>query len=953
MLHLFNDMLLYSDILPAKTYHCRRSVDFASAACGIDEQLPESFQALFTEEKTRLHSDCAFKVNSAEKSFVLLASSVEEKTQWVHLIASAIATTQKSIVPENSFENPAAVWIPDGAVESCSLCQRRFGVSFRRHHCRRCGNVVCGHCSTRRAIVIDNDLNEKRVCDKCFPILNAVKKCALKWLSCLIEFKGILFRLRKRRWIEYYYELKGGVLKQYTVDCTQSLSSDTIAMAGAIIIRNVDKYGKPNCFKISSRDVADQLYKMSPLKAYTKRMLKSNSLEQSEQEWVLSATCNQEWSQWIEALDTSANKAVARTSIRSRRSIDTGSNLSLRDTELSDNDLSPLIIIETAESKQERYRHEILKEIIRSEQSYVECLGECIRVFVQPLLLRQLEGQKLESTKQGFQRRISQLSHIKQEKLHRTFTLLGITKRTQVRSAGSSILPLESLARKSQLDATMAVFFTSMDQIFILNQQLLDHLKRHLAETESMPNSATHCIGAIFNAYASLFQMYASYASHHEAALSAIESDDFVSILARIQLKMDVGTLHKLQAYLNMPMERIPKYKVFLEEVLACTDESHVDYPALLSSVQKVNHVVHCIQDTIVARECKRKLKEVEIQYGIKLRRTNYIKGGILRKVCRGTVKNYHVVLLNHALLYAPTGLIACYQKKHKIIELAGASAFKMAESLPESVLQAISPRNPDFSNKNAFYFRSSRKSFLLVSESEDAQHEWVSKIQETIYKLDCNHRLSSNSDDDERSPHIIDMFMRKPVKSGWLQVKSAKKKWKKQWVTVDYHHFTIGNSFQTCPEVTLVIVSCTVQCSKNISTQFEIKGDSAIETLTDDSPGYEVTIEAGDDRDEWIRAISHCIESGSLEGSHLGLSAISEPAQHFAPVLQFHNSSKKCMLCSSTFTLYRLRHHCRNCGTLVCSSCSKSRVILSHHSPRSVRVCDLCMDEHTAPGII
>ncbi|KAJ1925958.1 hypothetical protein IWQ60_004219 [Tieghemiomyces parasiticus] len=42
---------------------------------------------------------------------------------------------------------PEHAWEPDAAAVSCRLCDRRFSFFFRRHHCRRCGLVVCDPCS--------------------------------------------------------------------------------------------------------------------------------------------------------------------------------------------------------------------------------------------------------------------------------------------------------------------------------------------------------------------------------------------------------------------------------------------------------------------------------------------------------------------------------------------------------------------------------------------------------------------------------------------------------------------------------------------------------------------------------------------------------------------------------------------------------------------------------------
>ncbi|GAA6082903.1 zinc finger FYVE domain-containing protein 26 isoform X2, partial [Tachysurus ichikawai] len=59
-------------------------------------------------------------------------------------------------------------WIPDHQRHICMVCQReRFTMFNRRHHCRRCGRLVCHACSNRKMVV---EVNEElvRVCDQCY-----------------------------------------------------------------------------------------------------------------------------------------------------------------------------------------------------------------------------------------------------------------------------------------------------------------------------------------------------------------------------------------------------------------------------------------------------------------------------------------------------------------------------------------------------------------------------------------------------------------------------------------------------------------------------------------------------------------------------------------------------------------------------------------------------------------
>ena len=57
-------------------------------------------------------------------------------------------------------------WVKDDDVQECMVCNtRRFTLLNRRHHCRRCGRVVCSNCS-ERVTLIDNI--PRRTCDDCF-----------------------------------------------------------------------------------------------------------------------------------------------------------------------------------------------------------------------------------------------------------------------------------------------------------------------------------------------------------------------------------------------------------------------------------------------------------------------------------------------------------------------------------------------------------------------------------------------------------------------------------------------------------------------------------------------------------------------------------------------------------------------------------------------------------------
>jgi len=119
----------------------------------------------------------AIQINSPQKSFVVCAEDQKDKESWIQQIKKSSEEANK--LGGKRVRAPtdlAPLWKPDSHAEECHLCKKSFSFVNRRHHCRSCGSVICGMCSTHRYLLTRiHAKKESRVCDTCWGQLQAIE----------------------------------------------------------------------------------------------------------------------------------------------------------------------------------------------------------------------------------------------------------------------------------------------------------------------------------------------------------------------------------------------------------------------------------------------------------------------------------------------------------------------------------------------------------------------------------------------------------------------------------------------------------------------------------------------------------------------------------------------------------------------------------------------------------
>ncbi|XP_039312140.1 zinc finger FYVE domain-containing protein 16 isoform X2 [Solenopsis invicta] len=79
--------------------------------------------------------------------------------------------SDNSLVECNTLGKQPPFWVPDSDAPSCMLCDVKFTVLKRRHHCRACGKVLCNKCCNMKYRLEYQGNIDSRVCVSCYHLL--------------------------------------------------------------------------------------------------------------------------------------------------------------------------------------------------------------------------------------------------------------------------------------------------------------------------------------------------------------------------------------------------------------------------------------------------------------------------------------------------------------------------------------------------------------------------------------------------------------------------------------------------------------------------------------------------------------------------------------------------------------------------------------------------------------
>ncbi|TPX43839.1 hypothetical protein SeMB42_g04565 [Synchytrium endobioticum] len=504
-------------------------------------------------------------------------------------------------------------------------------------------------------------------------------------------------------------------------------------------------------------------------------------------------------------------------------------------------------------------RNNIALEVLTTEQSYLNSLTLIQTVFVEPLL-----------------------------------AVMGTDREIVSRKVFDKIIP------------------NTFHVIYNLNKSLLARLEERLQDSAWDPSTGR--LGDIFLDTGPYLKIYSLYIQNFNGALSIIDdqisrNQKFANFLKEDSIRQACKGL-SIPAYLITPVQRIPRYKLLLQDLLKYTPANHVDRMDLENAY---------------------KLVEAVAIFKILAPSRLFLHKGDLQKICRKNHQLRRVYVLSDMIICAIPSLLSDQYHFKRQFDLE----FCEVKNIPDS--DTI---------KNCFQLISPGKSYAFYTDTEAQKLQWVGIISRAIKECKSNQKtIVTERDAMSKQKRTLMADYKAPI---WIpddQASSCMQCKEEFSIFRRKHHCRLCGLVVCNPCSSNYVVlpgheerparTCD-PCFAKVEREGKFQVVYAHESPTLGSGG------SSGDEDESFLARAMKLSSwlvsptAAQQSSHLVHCGLSSDSQRVPPLkTSTEGSTKKCGLCSEAFTMLRWKNVCEKCGRQVCGNCaSKSQ---------EYRLCDPC----------
>lgn len=262
------------------------------------------------------------------------------------------------------------------------------------------------------------------------------------------------------------------------------------------------------------------------------------------------------------------------------------------------------------------------------------------------------------------------------------------------------------------------------------------HSTQSIAELESHPDR----LGQFFSHICDNVQIYTDYLVNYESAMQRrcsllISNRRFSDFLDKAEKDPRLQN-QKIESIFILPVQRIPRYRLLLEQLLKYTPEDHVQYDDVKNALDKICDMALYSNEAIRARENRAKImdiiKSIEPRTRVDLlanTERSFLKEGPLLRQCRRGLKEFHFWLFNDELLYGQATPLGLYILNRQIP--LNKCYVNACESMHEEGF--------------SFIIESPAKSFIICFATEAEKTEWYEAIHNAIIALSKAQQIKQN----------------------------------------------------------------------------------------------------------------------------------------------------------------------------------------------------------------
>ena len=283
----------------------------------------------------------------------------------------------------------------------------------------------------------------------------------------------------------------------------------------------------------------------------------------------------------------------------------------------------------------------------------------------------------------------------------------------------------------------MEAIFLNSKELRNLHRGILSELELVIADTTNEP-----AMGAFFCKVAPYLHIYAEYTTHFEKGANKLGEVQtkiaaFAEVLKACYQDSRVGLGLTLGGFLLEPVQRIPRYKLLLQEYQKKIPEGHPDEADTVKALQLIKDVATSVNEHIRDRETLEQLEELQEKFPpsfkIVKEGRKQLQMDTLMKMCRRGPQERVFFLFSDCLVY-------CGQSPTT-------NRYINPKELPLSSMKAAEIDGAVIGQSHCIELSNQKKSFILGCSSLGQKLTWLNAIQEAIHAYKKRRKQSISFD--------------------------------------------------------------------------------------------------------------------------------------------------------------------------------------------------------------